>query len=159
MPSRVEFPASSALSRRLNELKEMARPGSRVVAAARAEIKKIVEADHREKLMRGVDRYGRPLAPLAESTRARRKGNGPILIPRGMASRLITGFRCEWVSVGTDQVLRAFVVGAEWVRYHFTGTRKMLRRDVSGVSPKAWAAIVARMRRVPDELRRYRGGR
>jgi hypothetical protein len=161
----VERPGSGALQRRLAELQEATRPGSRVQARCRADIRQIVVEDHADMLVRGVDRYGVPRAPLAESTlKNRRRGPGPSLIPRGLASRFATHFEAVWLTVaGALQLACRYrdilsKQGKTFVQYHMTGTRYMPRRDTGGVTPKGWAALKARFARLPEDIRTGGGG-
>jgi hypothetical protein len=168
----VQWASSDALIRRLRDMAAYARPGSRAVARARADILDIVKTDHTDKMLRGVDRYGQPRAPLAASTiKKGRRGNGPSLIPRGRQSRFIRNFKAEWEQHGGDYVLFARFTGmvgkngVPWSVYHLTGASKpgtnwvLPRRDVSGITPRGWSQIKERQQTLAQNILRYGGSK
>lgn len=174
MPIYVERPASGALQRRLAELQAAARPGSRVQTQCRRDIRQIVVDDHTDMLLRGVDRYGKPRAKLAESTLKKKgRGPGPSLIPRGMASRFIANFEAAWVTAsGVLQLVCRYrdIVskqGRSFVQYHMTGCDpgsnprrpnwSLPRRDTGGITPRGWAGVKARFARLKDDIRKGGG--
>jgi hypothetical protein len=135
------------------EIKADADPRSYKVKKLREDIGAAVVEDNIDKilgrgLLEGVDRYGRPLKPMADSTfRNKRRGFGPVLAPRGLASRVITTFKVRWAMAG--EVWR---MSAGWVDFLSTrgfpimlaqlgGTRTIPARDVGGVSPKGWTKV------------------
>lgn len=170
MPMNVQWPASSPLVRRLADIQFNARPGSRAVNKCKGDFFKIVRDDHLDKMLRGVDRYGRPRADLAASTlKSKRRGPGPSLIPRGARSRFITNFQLFWETAnGLDVLVGKFIdivnkKGQSFAQYHLTGAKKkgtkwvLPRRDVSGITPKGWAAIERRHAQLPADILRMGG--
>ncbi len=168
----VERPASPVLWNYCRRVQENIRPGSRVQNALYKDLRTLAVDDHTDMLLRGVDRYGRPRAPLAKSTLANRKrGPGPSLVPRGLLSRFVTKFEAVW-ETDPGQGL-AFLVcryrdfvskkGFPIPVAHMTGARKpgtnwvLPKRDTGGITPKGWAAIRARFARLPDDIRRMGG--
>jgi hypothetical protein len=158
----VYWPPSSALQRRLAEIREAAGPNSRAANRVKGDLRQIVLTDNVEKLLgrgllEGVDRYGRPLARMADSTfRNPKRGFGPVLAPRGLNSRFITHFRAEWLN--GDLVMRYVNMvnskGQPFAQYHLVGAPRgskpgqpnwsLPRRDVGGITPEGWARIKAR---------------
>jgi hypothetical protein len=163
MAIKVNYVNQGALHRRLGEIRAAADPRSYPVKRLRAEITAAVVEDNTEKilgrgLLEGVDRYGRPLAPMADSTfRNRRRGFGPVLAPRGLLSRVITTFKVRWAFVGGQ-----WRMSAGWVDFlskggypimlaHLDGCPKgsnarrpswsLPKRDVGGISPKGWVKV------------------
>lgn len=175
MPSYVQWPGSDALIRRLSEIQAAARPGSAAVNSAKKDIRQIIIDDHSDKLMRGVDRYGKPMAALAPSTTKRRKGSGPPLVPRGLNSRFITHFEVNWVdSGGYRQLVARFrdindSKGRPFAQYHMTGCPvgsnpkhpnwSLPRRDPGGITPKGWYRVIQRHKQLAKDLIRTGGGR
>jgi hypothetical protein len=154
------------------EIQFNGRPGSRAQNACKGDLFKIIQADHVDKMTRGVDRYGKPRAPLAASTLAnKRRGPGPSLIPRGSRSRFITNFVLAWEEIGGTGVsvlVGKFVnivnkKGQSFAQYHLTGaTRRgtkwvLPKRDVSGITPKGWAAVERRHAQLPADILRMGG--
>src|SRR5262245_43657337 len=111
----------------------------------KGKIRRIIIDDNIDKLMnRSVDRYGKPCAKLAKSTLADpKRGPGPALVPNFMHSRFISRFRAEWQPARFFgvAVLDMKWIGMPWAKYHITGTRRMPRRDPSGITPKGWSQI------------------
>lgn len=177
MPIYVQWAGSKALEARLKAVQDAARPGSRAVSSYRGDLARIVREDHEDKMLRGVDRYGRPRAELAPSTLADgRRGPGPSLIPRGRASRFITHFETAWqTSAGGVMLLvgrfRDILSkrGRPFAQHHLEGCLpgsnparpnwSLPRRDVGGITPKGWRRVVERHRRFADDVRKYGGGR
>ncbi len=170
----VYWPASSALERRLAEIQAAAGPNSRASTRVKGDVRRLVIEDNTEKilgrgLLEGVDRYGKPLARMADSTyRNPKRGFGPVLAPRGLASRFITNFRADWrggqLVMGWRNVVDK--KGRPFVQYHLEGAAKgsnprrpnwsLPRRDVGGISPAGWAKIVARHKQYAQSV--LRGG-
>lgn len=175
MPSYVQWPGSAALIRRLGEIQDAARPGSRAVLSARKDIRQIAIDDNRDKLLRGVDRYGRPMARLAASTLKRRKGGGPPLVPEGDRSRFIANFEVIWVNAGGYQQLVARYRdindrdGRPFAQYHMTGCPpgsnpkhplwSLPRRDPGGITPKGWYRVIQRHKQLASDIVKSGGGR
>lgn len=175
MPVEVRWPQSPALVRRLREMQEAVQPNSRAANRVKGDIRKIVIEDNTEKLLgrgnlEGVDRYGKPLTRMADSTfRNPRRGFGPVLAPRGLASRFITNFRATWqggilVMGWVDMLSKQ---GEPFAQYHLEGARRgsnskrpnwsLPRRDIAGLSPKAWSKIVARHAQFAKDVLRGQG--
>ena len=154
MPLIVQFPTSPALLRRLEQLALAAKGGGPAIGWVKNDFRIIIEADHQDKMERGVDRYGIARAPLAASTLAnpKRGPNPNSLIPHGLASRFIQNFVTEWDGDYLVQRLVGIVDkrGRSFAQYHLTGATKpgtrwvLPKRDVGGITPKGWAQIVKR---------------
>ncbi len=167
MPLTVNWPSSPALVRRLRDMHAAGKGDGLSAARVKGDVRLIVIEDNTEKLLgrgllEGVDRYGKPLAPMAESTfKNPRRGFGPVLVPRGLQSRFITHFRATWAKtaegVGVLVMGWADVVskqGKSFVEFHLAGCPRgsnakrpnwsLPQRDVAGISPAGWAKIVAR---------------
>jgi hypothetical protein len=156
MRARVYWPPSPALVKRLDDIQAAAGPNSRSTNRVKGDIRQIVISDNTEKLLgrgnlEGVDRHGRPLAPMAPSTYQNpRRGLGPVLAPRGLLSRAITAFRATW----QGGLLVMGWVGIPWIAYHLTGCPKgsnarrpnwsLPQRDIAGTTPQGFARIKAR---------------
>ena len=156
---------SSAIGRLLERLDAAARPGSRVVLAVRKDLVRIVKEDNADKLARGVDRYGKPLAKLADSTLKKPRASPLPLMRRGNRSRFLTHFECN-LSVNGGRT----TVAAGWrdlggAAANLTGATKpgskwrLPKRDLRGLTPKGWRKVHERWRQVPGELLRFGGGR
>src|SRR6185312_15067315 len=98
-------------------------------------------------------------APLAASTlKNKRRGPGPSLIPLNMVSRFITLHRVYWNEEAGIWVLTAgwdgFVTkdGTPIAPFHMTGTRKMPRRDVGGVTPAGFQSIKRLFAALPKSI-------
>jgi hypothetical protein len=167
----VQWPTADALTRRIREMAEQAKPKSRAVSRALSDILDIIREDHTSKMLRGVDRYGQPRAPLAKRTLTNRRGTGPSLIPRGRRSRFIRNLQLSYEVEGDDIVLVGRLTGmvgkngVPWSVYHLTGASKpgtnwvLPRRDVSGITPRGWSQIKARQAKLAENLRKYGGRR
>ncbi len=171
MPIYVEYPSSSALVRRCRELQEVTKPTSRAMMRAREDFRLIVAEDHYEMLIRGVDRYGRPRAPLAESTlKNKKRGPGPSLIPRFWESRFIFNVQIRWIEEGGERYLvKRFVdilsdAGKPFAQYHLTGATKpgtnwvLPRRDVGGVTPAGFSQLKSRFQKFVYDIWTYQQG-
>lgn len=175
MPVTVQWPSSPALVRRLRDMQAAAQPNSRAANRVKGDIRKIVIEDNTEKLLgrgnlEGVDRYGKPLARMADSTfRNPNRGFGPVLAPRGLASRFITNFRATWqggiLIMGWIDILSKS--GKSFAQFHLTGAPKgsnsrrpnwsLPKRDVAGVSPAGWAKIKERHTKFAEDVLRGQG--
>lgn len=156
----VEWPTSAALLRRLDQMRAATEPGSRQRTAAYADLKSIVLTDHRDKMLRSVDRYGIPFTPLAASTlRNPKRGPDPRpLIPHGAASRFITNVEAVWEMLSRVNTLVVRFVnivnkyGVSFAQYHMTGGPRLPRRDPSGITPMGWAKIKNRFQRFVENV-------
>jgi hypothetical protein len=169
--SGVYWASSDALIRRLQEIQDAGRPGSTAIQSTKKDIKRIIEDDHKGKMLRGVDRYGKPRAPLAPGTLTVKRGSGPSLIPRGLNSRFVTNFETLWTEEGGYRQLVGHFrpilskKGKEFAHYHLTGAVKagtnwvLPKRDVGGITPKGWYRIIQRHKQLPDDFRKFGGGR
>lgn len=102
----------------------------------------IMVEDNRIGLLASTDSFGDPMTELEPSTiRRGRGGDGPPLIPRGEASRLISDYR---VDIRPDDD-RTLLVGtwpdSPFVHFHATGTKHMVSRDPVGIRPDGQALI------------------
>lgn len=181
MPARLELlrgsgniiaGESSALRRRLKEIKDAADPRGRRVSQLRREVKAAVEKNNVEKLLgygtsawAGVDRYGRDLAPPADSTiKSWRLRLGRVLAPEGLGSRAITRFRVNWLLEGSTWRMLMGWVGIPWMIYHLMGAERgskagqpnwsLPKRDIGGISPRGWVQVRAAFKRFADSIRR-----
>lgn len=163
----VQYPTSPALLRRLGALRDAAKPNSRALQRVREDFRLIVAEDHYGMMIRGVDRYGKPRAPLAPATLAKKnRGPGPSLIPRHAESRFITHVRILWVGTGADRTLvKRFIgivndKGQSFAQYHLTGARKpgtrwvLPRRDVGGITPAGFRQLKLRHDKFTRDLKR-----
>ena len=140
-------------------------------ARVKGDLRRIILDDNTEKLLgrgnlEGVDRYGKPLAPMAKSTYQNpKRGFGPVLAPRGLASRFITNFKAEWKDSGqgfTTLVARWVDIvnkkGQSFAQYHLTGAKKagtnwvLPKRDIGGISPAGFAKINARFKKFASDV-------
>lgn len=171
MPVKVHWKSSGALMAKLRAIQEMSDLSGKGANRVKGDIRKIVVQDNTDKLLgrgllEGVDRYGKPLARMADSTfRRKSRGFGPVLAPRGLQSRFITNFQAVWVDTGrgfTGLLCRYVGIvnkkGQSFAQYHLTGAKKpgtkwvLPRRDVGGITPKGWALIQARFRRFAQDV-------
>ena len=172
MPLHVEIESTSALANRCQQLLEVTRPGSRALKRAQEDYRLIVAEDHYEMLHRGVDRYGRPRAPLADSTlKNKKRGPGPSLIPNFWESRFVSNVQILWMEQnGVMTLVKRFVdilskSGKSFVEYHLDGavklgTRWVLpRRDVGGVTPAGFAQLKQRFQKFAYDMTVYESGR
>jgi hypothetical protein len=160
----VQWPGSGALIRKVEAASKAAEAGSRTASWAKNDFRMLLERDNEDKFFRGVDRYGKPFAPLAASTLAKTRNGRPRpnpnpLIPHGFASRVIQCF--EVAEQGRALVARW--VGIPWIVYHITGADKpgtlwhLPRRDPSGVTPKGWYQIRERFRQYVRDVAAGKG--
>lgn len=172
MPTYVEYPSSGALLKRCRALQEAVGPRSVLLARCREDFRLTIAEDHYEMMLRGVDRYGRPRAQLADSTtKDGRRGPGPSLIPRYYLSKFIANLEVLWVR-GDDRVhilVKRFrdilsKQGKPFAQYHFTGASRrtstgklwvLPRRDVGGVTPAGFRRLQERWVMFVRELARY----
>ena len=157
--SYVEWRTSDALTARLDKMLRVAKGEGPEIIKFRRDIKQIVIADNADKLLKGVDKNGNPLAPLAPSTlKNPRRGSGPPLIPRGARSRFITNFEVTWEIQGSSMALKGRYVnilsksGRSFVQYHLNGTSRLPKRDVAGITPKGWQKIRERQHAFVQEI-------
>ena len=175
-PITVQWRSSGALVKKLRQIKEMSDMSGKGAAQVKGDIRKIVIEDNTEKLLgrgnlEGVDRYGKPLAPMAKSTYQNpKRGFGPVLAPRGLASRFITNFFARWEDSG--QGFTTLVSGWSgivnrkgqgFVQFHLTGAKKagtnwvLPRRDVGGISPAGFSKINARFKKFASDVLKGQG--
>lgn len=112
-----------------------------------ADIQEVIRRDNVEARLAGVDKDGRALQPLAESTLRRRAGDPTPLVPRGVASRVISDFDVRIEKQGEG----AFEVTGWWenfpqLAYHIDGFRhrggtQVPARDITGIRPGALVEI------------------
>ena len=171
MPISTVWKQSGALTRRLKEISTAVDPRANRMDRFRTEIKKLAVEDNTEKLLgygsalAGIDRFGKPLAPLgkwATGAAFRRRGNGPVLAPHGLASRSITRFKVAWQWTGSQYQMVAGWDGVKWMKYHLTGCPRgtnskrpnwsLPRRDIGGISPKGWVKVRASFSRFVANL-------
>lgn len=135
---------------------------SKIRREMESDLQVIVQLDHEEMLLRSVDRYGVPRAPLAESTLANKKrGPGPSLIPRFLASRFATHVKILWrESLGRRMLVKDFgdilsSEGQPFAEYHLNGAPRLPRRDVGGVTPKGMRWISDRFQEFAKDVLHY----
>ncbi|OJW10317.1 MAG: hypothetical protein BGO49_07150 [Planctomycetales bacterium 71-10] len=94
-----------------------------------SKLRAIFEAGKRDQLQRGVDAQGKAFAPLRPGT-LKGRGLGPPLAPPG--SRIVSGYRVriEFPRAGVRIV--GEWPGVPFVKYHASGTRKMVARNPGG---------------------------
>jgi hypothetical protein len=161
MPILVHWDESKSLRKRLAEINAGLAPNSGRINALKGDLRLAIEEDNREKLLgygssalAGVDRYGKDLAPPADSTiRGWPNRTGRVLAPRGLLSRTITRFRVNWVRQGEGWRLVAGWVGVPWMIYHLQGrpmgshprapTWQLPKRDIGGITPKGFVKVRA----------------
>jgi hypothetical protein len=105
-------------------------------------------------LRRKVGAYNPGAAGNLTSAEYRRLG-GPPLAPRGTASRVITNLLTgyegpptgapTWAAIGYWEGVVS-VKGNPFLRYHFTGTAKLPRRDLRGLRPAGRTKAVTALR-------------
>lgn len=164
----VQWKNSGAITRKLQAIRASADMSGRHANRVMGDIKRIALEDNVDKLLNrglleGVDRHGKALARMADSTyRDPRRGFGPVLAPEGMNSRFIKNLQATWENSRLGRVLVMRYVGIvdakgrSFAQYHLEGCRpgsnakrpnwSLPRRDVAGVTPKGLAAIQARTR-------------
>ena len=120
----------------------------------------ILEEDNRENL--GFDGWGRPLAPVTYRPDARvkevdhmfqpydnctssmyRSLAGPPLAPRGLGSRVVTGFETgwhregsQWIEIGAWKNVLS-IDAVPFMPFHFRGEGRLPKRDLAHVRPSA----------------------
>jgi hypothetical protein len=145
VPLKVEtsFSRSAALERHLATAK------GRGAAGLMAQLSTAVTEDNRAARLRGVDRYGVPLAPLRSERKGKYKGKtGPPLAPSGAASRVVTHFRVQtsrtaagWVLLaGWDDVVSAR--GVPFLPFHLQGKGRNPVRNIGGITPQGWRSAI-----------------
>lgn len=130
------------------------------------DVSAIYTEDNTEKVLghgqaAGVDRFGRPLAPLgawAYGSAFERRGWGPVLAPHGLSSRVITTFKTAWATLGSQLIFSAgwqgFVSrrGFPIMQAHILGNRRLPARDVAGLSPAGQRKLNDRSRKLTEDL-------
>lgn len=152
MPSQLNTDAFGRLSDRLKALGELDYGPLAEVWGA------IIEEDNRRGVLQGLDGWGRPLVPIAQSTRRHRKSamgaadpNAPPLIPAWERSRVISAFTSGWIWERHGSVQKYTVIGAwenvftsssgvQFLPFHFRGEGKLPRRDLAHLRPDGVAA-------------------
>lgn len=106
-------------------------------------------AKPRKSAFKGFGPYSGGLHGNLSSAEYRQLG-GPPLAPRGAYSRVITNYRTDYarLRVGYWQVTYWWedVVdyrGNPFLRYHFDGTARLLRRDLRGIRPNDQVKVVS----------------
>jgi hypothetical protein len=111
--------------------------------ALMAKLAAAVTEDNREARLRGVDRYGRPLAPLRTPRKGRYKGaTGPPLAPFRESSDVVARFRVATSITADGGRLRAGWQGVSYLGYHLAGAGHNPVRDVAGITPAGWRGKV-----------------
>lgn len=168
MPIYVQGRASEALAARCRAIADAFGPRSKIRQGMQTDLATIVKDDHSDMLMRGVDRYGKPRAKLAESTlKNPKRGPGPSLVPRGPASRFATNCEVVWMTFsGVPQLVKRFrdildKKGRPFAQYHLEGATKpgtkwvLPRRDVGGLSPRGWGRLRERWQKFAADVAHY----
>jgi hypothetical protein len=102
-----------------------------------------VTDDNREARLRGVDRLGRPLAPLRSARKGKYRGaTGPPLAPFGASSQVVTRFKVATSITSNGGRLRAGWDGPPYLGYHFVGAGHNPVRDLAGITPAGWRGKV-----------------
>jgi hypothetical protein len=174
MPVLVHWQNSGALQKRLKQVAADVKPGSSKMKTFQTAVTRAVVKDNAEKLLgygssawAGVDRFGKDLAPPADSTIRSWGHLGRVLAPRGVGSRAITAFRTRWVFDGAQMHLVAGWVGVTWMIYHLRGCPKgsnpkrpnwsLPRRDVGGIGPKGWVDVRALFKKLAASILKTKG--
>lgn len=166
MPAGATWEGSERLQKNLQAMYDATRPGSRARASCQRDVLKLVKDGHRDGVLAGTDRHGKPLAPLAESTLKRRRARGVSgttpFATRGTASSAIRDFAAFWQPDSANRmtlIAKFEGAAAKWIGYHRAGGKKLPRRDILGLRPATARAIEARFKRLADDIRRqFRGG-
>jgi hypothetical protein len=147
-----------AIQRHIDSVRKNAQPNSTPSNRFKARLLEIVRADHIRKLEESVDKMGRPLAPLAPSTlKNRRRGKGGPLNPPG--SRFKTNFTASWAGGGLEGklVLVSGFQGIPFAIYHMTGTRRLPKRDLMGVTRKGMIEVEKAVAQYARDILKYGG--
>lgn len=107
------------------------------LSGLRQPITQTIQEEHRRARLAGLDRFGKPLAPLAPSTLKTRDGNGPPLAPHEAGSRVVNNFVVNVEPTSNGVRIEAGYVGMPWIRYHAQGAGRLPVRDVIGLQPEA----------------------
>ena len=163
----VEYFGDRALDRYLTSVQRKLDIGSLEMSRFATHLTELVKADNADKIlhsgpMAGIDRFGRPLAPLGSWASKPgvmdRRGHGPVLAPHGMSSRVIRTFVAEVQRFGRQLILAAgwngFVSrsGFSIMQAHIMGGRRLPMRDVSGLSPQGMRKLDELVGRLIGEI-------
>jgi hypothetical protein len=124
---------------KLDKLTATLRDLAHIPSQVSAEVSKELTKELQKEYTSGSDPYGKPWAPLKPSTLAKGRRPPPLTDTGRMKSGTVA-FPLPGAGV-------AVVVGAEYGKYHQTGTSKMEARPIlpdKGMPPK-WREIVKRV--------------
>lgn len=107
------------------------------LAPIRQRVIEAVKGANRDARLAGLDNAGRPLAPLAESTLARRQGSPVPFVEHGEDSRVIRGFVVDVRVEPGGMTVGAVTPGVEWLGRHATGEGRLPVRDLAGLPMNA----------------------
>lgn len=143
MPSHINF--NDGFMARIYRIQEAADKIDEIMP----ELEKLAWEDNRDGLLAGRDKHGRRFRKLSPHTVRFRKSavgaadpKAPPLIPCYERSRLIANYRVTsfprargaWIILGAwEDVVSS--KGVPFIGFHATGTRRMPRRDPTGVRP------------------------
>ena len=149
----VSWSSTPSFGKYVSMMQELAKPNNRRLATARQDMLFEVGVDHLNKMLDGVDRYGRPRAPLAASTRRKiakgKRGAGPSLVPMRTGSRYLTKIKFLWVLSREIWRLEVWFDGFVSKKgfpiplAHEKGvpSRNLPKRAVMGITPKGWIKV------------------
>jgi hypothetical protein len=176
MPVSVVWRESGALKRRLKEVAAAVDPRAPRMDRLRTQLKKLAVEDNTEKLLgygsglAGIDRFGKPLAPLgawAHGAAFRRRGNGPVLAPHGLGSRVITRFNVVWQRTGSQYQMISGWRDLPWMIFHLEGRPRgskpsqpnwsLPKRDIGGISRRGLNKMAEAFSRFARNLLRSQG--
>lgn len=153
---RVEYFQNKTIERYLGSVRRKLDINSPEMSRFASELKEVVTTDNTDKIlhsgsMAGIDRYGRPLAPLgawaSKPGAMERRGYGPVLAPHGLHSRVITTFSTDVERFGKQLILTAgwegfaSKTGFPIMEAHLLGNRRLPARDVGGITPHGMKKI------------------
>jgi phage gpG-like protein len=124
------------------------------------EVAQIMLDDNREGLLAGTDIYGDAMAPIEESTRKTRGGDGPPLIPNYGASRAISDYRTEIVPMHDRTLVVGTWPNSPFIHFHrfgFSvqsklGPKGVPSRDPVGLRPVGEAMVADALARFAETL-------
>lgn len=152
MTGAFEWRENGPIDRAVDALMAASSADSEINRRFRDRLLKIVEADNARKLNQSIDRFGKPLAKLADYTRENRPrpGDRPLDPPN---SSFRVKFKARWNTSGQRWILVASY-DFPHAHFHVTGTRKMPARDTTGLSPEGKEEVQAALKDYAAEIRK-----